>query len=68
VRLIRSAPKVLYGWRRATLPSEAYLSRSASRIELRLDSPFTLDGELFEPQAERPLVMTARDSVAFVRL
>lgn len=68
VRLIRSAPKVLYGWRRETLPREAYFSRSAERILMQLDSPFTLDGELFEPQPERPLVMTAGDSIAFVRL
>ena len=32
--LIRSAPKVLYGWRRTTLPPEAYLSRDAERIAL----------------------------------
>ena len=68
VHLIRSAPKVLYGWRRATLPREAYVSRSAERIALRLDSPFTLDGELFEPDPEQPLVLTARDSIGFVRL
>jgi len=67
-RLIRSTLKVLYGWRRATLPPDSYLSRGAERITLRLDSPFTLDGELFEPTAEQPLVMTARDSVSFVRL
>jgi diacylglycerol kinase (ATP) len=68
VHLIRSAPKVLYGWRRATLPREAYISRSAERIALHLDSPFTLDGELFEPDPEQPLVLTAPDSLAFVRL
>lgn len=66
-RLVRSTLKVLYGWRRSTLPPDSYLSRDAERIALRLDSPFTLDGELFEP-SERPLVMTARDSVSFVRL
>jgi hypothetical protein len=67
-RLIRSILKVLYGWRRATLPPDTYLSQDAERIALRLDSPFTLDGELFKPSAEQPLVMTARDSVSFVRL
>ena len=68
VRLIRSVPKVLYGWQRETLPRDAYFSRSAERIVIQLNSPFTLDGELFEPHPARPLVMTARDSVAFVRL
>ena len=67
-RLIRSTLKVLYGWRQATLPPDTYLSQGAERIALRLDSPFTLDGELFEPSAIEPLVMTARDSATFVRL
>jgi hypothetical protein len=67
-RLIRSILKVLYGWRRATLPPDTYLSQDAERIVLRLDSPFTMDGELFEPSTEQPLLMTARDSISFVRL
>lgn len=68
VRLIRSAPKVLYGWRRSTLPKATYVSQGAERIGLSLNSAFSLDGELFEPSADQPLRVTARDSVAFVRL
>ncbi len=68
VRLIRSAPKVLYGWRRASLPPDSYVSGSAERLSLDLDSAFTLDGELFEPEPQAPLLVTAPDQVAFVRL
>ena len=35
--LVRSAPKVLYGWRRATLPADSYVSCGAERIALSLD-------------------------------
>ena len=67
-RLVRSAPKVLYGWRRATLPGDAYVSGGAERLALGLDSAFTLDGELFEPEPQAPLLVTAPDRVGFVKL
>ena len=66
-QLIRSAPKVLYGWRRATL-SEDYVSGGAERIALRLDGAFTLDGEFFEPVPDQPVLLTATDELRFVRL
>ncbi len=68
VRLISSAPKVLYGWRRATLPADAYISGGAERLALTLGSAFTLDGELLEPEPHAPLLVTAPDRVAFVRV
>ncbi len=66
--LLRSAPKVLYGWRRASLDPDSYASRGAHRLTLTLESPFTLDGELFHPSPDQPLVLTAADSVRFVRI
>jgi hypothetical protein len=66
--LLRSAPKVLYGWRREALSSEVYDSRGAGRIAVRLDAPFTVDGETFEAAPDRPVVITAPDRVRFVRL
>jgi hypothetical protein len=66
--LIRSAPKVLYGWRRATLAGDHYVSCGAERIALRLDDAFTLDGEFFEPVPDEPILLTARDELSFVRL
>jgi len=66
--LIRSASKVLYGWRRATLSAEHYASCGAERIALRLDGAFTLDGEFFESVPDQPILLTARDELSFVRL
>jgi diacylglycerol kinase (ATP) len=67
-RLVRSAPKVLYGWRRQTLPPEVYHSQGAWRIVVRIDAPFTIDGEMFLPSPDQPVVITAADHARFVRL
>jgi diacylglycerol kinase (ATP) len=67
-RLLRSAPKVLYGWRRRSLSAETYDSRGAERIEVRFDAPFTVDGERFEPSPDQPVLITAPDRVRFVKL
>jgi diacylglycerol kinase (ATP) len=66
--LLRSAPKVLYGWRRDALRSEVYHSQGAWRIAMRLDEPFTVDGETFHPLPGQPVVITAPDRAKFVRL
>jgi diacylglycerol kinase (ATP) len=66
--LLRSAPKVLYGWGRRELSPEVYDSQGAGRIALRLNAPFTIDGEMFEPSPEQPVLITAADRVRFVRL
>jgi diacylglycerol kinase (ATP) len=68
LHLVRSTPKVLYGWRRATLSEEHYASCGAERIALRLDGAFTLDGEFFEPVPDQPILLTAPDELSFVRL
>jgi hypothetical protein len=67
-RLIRSAPRILYGDDDRRLPGEDYRSGGARRLELRLDAPFTIDGEFFTPRADRPVVLTADETVSFVRL
>jgi hypothetical protein len=67
-RLLRSAPKVMYGWRSETLHPEVYHSQGARRIAVRVNSPFTVDGEMFQPLPDQPLVITAPDHVKFVRL
>jgi diacylglycerol kinase (ATP) len=66
--LLRSVPKVLYGWPRRALSPDVYDSRGAGRIAVRIDAPFTVDGEMFEPSPDRPVVITAADRVRFVRL
>ena len=65
--LVRHARRLLYGPDRSGLP-DGYLSRGATRIELSLDGPFMIDGELFEAPADRPLVLTGADRVRFVRV
>jgi hypothetical protein len=66
--LLRAAPKVLYGWRRRTLCPKVYDSHGARRIALRLDAPFTIDGETFHPLPDQPVVITATEHARFVRL
>jgi hypothetical protein len=66
--LLRSAAKVLYGWRRHALNPEVYDSKGARSIALRLDHPVTIDGETFHPLPERPVVITAAEHARFVRL
>jgi hypothetical protein len=68
LQLVRAAPKVLYGWRRSTLPQHQYVSCNAGRIALDLDGAFTLDGELFEPQPGQAVLLTAHDQLSFVQL
>jgi diacylglycerol kinase (ATP) len=66
--LLRSALKVLYGWRRHVLRPQVYDSQGARRIALRLDAPITVDGETFHPLPNQPVVITAADHARFVRL
>lgn len=67
-RLIRHAPRILYGPDGRLLPVEDYRSGGASKLVLRLDAPFTIDGEFFTPAADRPVVVTADETISFVQL
>ena len=67
-RLIRSARRVLYGDDAARALPEDYQSGGALRLELWLDAPFTIDGEFFTPSADRPVVVTADETIRFIRL
>jgi diacylglycerol kinase (ATP) len=67
-RLIRSAHRVLYGDDAPRPLPEDYRSGGAHRLELWLDAPFTIDGEFFTPTPERPVVVTADETIRFVRL
>ena len=46
--LLRHARTILYGGRERCLPDPPYRSRGATRVELRLDGPFTIDGDSME--------------------
>lgn len=67
-RLVRHARQVLYGGERRDLPAPAYESRGAHRVALEMASSFTIDGQFFEPEPGRPLLLTADESVRFVRI
>jgi len=67
-RLIRSARRVLYGPDAPRDLPRDYRSGGAERLELWLAAPFTIDGEFFTPSPDRPVVVTADETVRFVRL
>ena len=67
-RLIRSARRVLYGDDAPRALPEDYRSGGADRLELWLAAPFTIDGEFFTPAADRPVIVTADETIRFVRL
>ncbi|NIA71492.1 hypothetical protein HBA54_23150 [Pelagibius litoralis] len=67
-RIFRYAWRLLYGKENRSLPSDSYLSRRADRIALTMDCPFTLDGELFEPEPGKPVILTADDQAKFLRI
>jgi hypothetical protein len=66
--LLRAAIPVMRGRpNQFVRPELGYKSCNASRIELQIDSGYTLDGELFPFDANTPLRLTAEDSVPFLR-
>lgn len=65
--IVRQARRILYGGDERDLPA-GFDSLGAERIELTLDGPFTIDGQFFDPTPGRPLILTAPDTVRFVRL
>lgn len=52
--------------RRPWLAGDAWRSGAASSIELAMDRPFVVDGEIFEPQAGRPVRLVSDGPTRFV--
>jgi diacylglycerol kinase (ATP) len=48
-------------------PEAGYTSRNVERAELRMNCGFTVDGELWEPDSDRSIALTAERVVHFVR-
>jgi hypothetical protein len=48
-------------------PENGYTSRNVERAELRMNCGFTVDGELWQPDTDRSIVLTAERVVHFVR-
>jgi hypothetical protein len=66
--LSRAAISVMRGKpNRFVRPELGYRSCNASRIELHIDSGFTLDGELYAPEGDTSLRITAGDTALFLR-
>jgi len=66
--MMRSALGVLRGkpGPRVT-PENGYTSRRVERAELALDCGFTVDGEIYAPQAEELVTLTADRRITFIR-
>lgn len=48
-------------------PEAGYTSRNVEHAELRMNCGFTVDGELWQPDSERSIALTAEQVVHFVR-
>jgi hypothetical protein len=67
-RLGLYVPRLLYGGPRRNLPAESYFSQDANSVRLKLYGPFTLDGEFFEAEPDREIVLSSHERANFVQL
>jgi len=68
-RFARAFPGLVRGKPRSDLVNResGYVSENAERIELGLDSGFTVDGEIFAPVSDEVVTLTADRRITFVR-
>lgn len=66
--IIRHAWRILFGGKQRSLPDPPFRSCSAERVELRLDRPFTIDGEFFRAPPGVPIVISADEEIRYVKL
>ena len=64
---VRAVPVILYGRTRASLGPD-YVSRNAHSVSLAMQCPYTLDGEMFQPAPNRPVIVSDGGAARFVRL
>ena len=69
-RFVRLLPFLLKGRQLPNImPANGYISHNANRIQLSLDSGFTLDGQLYEPVCQQePVVVTGGGPASFLQL
>jgi len=67
-RLALAAPFLARGRPRPWMTRSGYASGRAARIELTLDTPFVMDGEIFPPGRSGPLILSAGEEIAFISL
>ncbi|MGD9134648.1 MAG: diacylglycerol kinase family protein [Desulfobacterales bacterium] len=69
-RFVRLLPFLLKGRQSPNImPANGYISHNANRIQLSLDSGFTLDGQLHRPACQQePVVVTCGGPASFIQL
>lgn len=67
-RLALAAPFVLMGRPRPWMARAGYHSGRARRIEVALEAPFIMDGEIFPAPTRGPLTLSAGEVVSFISL
>jgi hypothetical protein len=67
---VRFLPFLLKGRRLPDIiPANGYISHNANRIQLNLDSGFTLDGQLYKSARQHePVVVTGAGPASFLQL
>ena len=66
--IVRHARRLLFVGRERSLPDPPFRSCGAAKVELRLDRPFTIDGEFFRAAPGVPIVITADEAIRYVKL
>ncbi|MFP6660291.1 MAG: diacylglycerol kinase family protein [Myxococcota bacterium] len=67
-RIGAAAPGIWRGQPAAWVqPETGYLSRNVDSIRMRMGCGFTIDGELFDPENDSTVCVSANDSVRFAR-
>ncbi len=67
-RLLLAAPFLARGRPQRWMTASGYASGRAERIELALDTPFVVDGDLFPAGVSGPVTVSVEDRVEFVTL
>ena len=67
-RLAQAVPFLMRGRPALWMPRAGYGSGRASRIELMLEHPFVMDGEVYPPPAGGPLTLSADEAITFISL
>lgn len=67
-RLALAAPFLALGRPRRWMTRAGYASGRAAQIELRLDTPFIMDGEPFPPAVSGPIVLSGHEEIVFISL
>lgn len=68
VRAAAAAPFLLRGKPARWMPRAGYASGRAHRVEVWLDTPFVIDGELYQPPLHGPLTLSAAEEITFISL